>query len=140
MKVFFDANIVLDWLLRREPTFEASSSALRETVRLGHVCLFSAGMVNDVFYILRKALKSETLAREKTESVLSLFHLAKVDEGVIDDALRLCGGDFEDDILVATALKCGADVLVTNNVRHFAPNYAELAVCSPIDYLKQIRV
>lgn len=36
MKTFFDANVLLGWILMREPTFANSSKALRETIRLGH--------------------------------------------------------------------------------------------------------
>ena len=48
MKVFFDANVILDWILMREPTFEASSEARRETIKQGHVAVISASSINDI--------------------------------------------------------------------------------------------
>ena len=138
MKVFFDTNVVLDWLLKREPTFAQSSRALRETIRLGHTGVFSSGMLNDIYYVLKKELKSSDQAREKVESVLSLFRLAKVDEDIIAEALRLRGRDFEDDIVVATAIGCGADCLVTNNVKDFLPSYPDLKIYNPSEYLEML--
>ena len=123
----------------REPTFEASSEALRETIKQGHVAVISASSINDIHYVIRKALKDESQAREKTESLLSLFRIAKVDESVLAEAIKLKGRDFEDDIVMATAIVCGADCIVTNNIKDFK-GYADLvSVLSPTDYLDSIK-
>ena len=141
MKTFFDANVILDWILKRQPTFEDSSKALRETIKIGHLALISAASINDIHYVIRKALKDETLAREKTESLLSLFHAAKVDESVLMDAIELKGRDFEDDIVAATAMGSGADCIVTNNKKDFAQYQQFISIFTPkeyLDYLKTI--
>ena len=139
MKVFFDANVILDWMLMRQPTFAESYAALRETIRLGHESFISSSSINDIHYVIRKALKDEPLSRAKTESMLTLFYVAKVDEAVISNAVKLKGKDFEDDIIAATAIACGADCIVTNNARDFASYAGAIAVYSPkgyLDYLK----
>lgn len=139
MKVFFDANVLLDWVLRREPTFQNSSASLRETIRLGHEAFVSASSVNDIHYVIRKALKDEALAREKTTMLLSLFRFAKVDEIVLNDAAALQGRDFEDDITVAAALEANADCIVTNNIKDFSSYAEKIMVFSPHDYLEYIK-
>ena len=135
MKAFFDANVLLDWILMRQPTFADSSDALRETIRLGHAGIISASSINDIHYVIRKALKDESLAREKTESLLSLFRLAAVDEAVISEARKFKGKGFEDDIVAATAIQAEADCIVTNNVKDFAPYAGVIAIYSPKEYL-----
>ena len=141
MKVFFDANVILDWILKRQPTFDDSSSSLRETIKLGYTAVISSASINDIHYVIRKALKDEALAREKTESLLSLFHAAKVDESVLMDAIKLKGRDFEDDIVAATAMGSGADCIVTNNKKDFVQYQQFVSVFTPkeyLDYLKTI--
>ena len=135
MKTFFDANVLLDWILMREPTFADSSKALRETIRLGHIGVISASSINDLHYVIRKALKDESLAREKTESLLTLFRLAEVNEKVILEAVKIKGRDFEDDIIAAVAINCEADCIVTNNTKDFAAYSNAIAIYSPKEYL-----
>lgn len=135
MKTFFDANVLLDWILMREPTFADSSKALRETIRLGHIGVISASSINDLHYVIRKALKDESLAREKTESLLTLFRLAEVNEKVISEAVKMKGRDFEDDIITAVAINCEADCIVTNNTKDFATYSNAIAIYSPKEYL-----
>ena len=135
MTVLFDANVVLDWLLQRNPFFQDSASALRETIRLGHTPMLPASLVNDIHYVIRKALKSEPLARQKTELLFSLFSFAKVDDAVLNQALRLQGQDFEDDIVAATALRCGADCIVTNDSKDFSGYGSLIPVYSASGFL-----
>ncbi len=63
-----------------------------------------------------------------------LFEIASVDGKAISSAFDLGGKDFEDDIVMATALGTGADYLVTNNVKDFVNT--TIPVCSPKDFLK----
>ena len=109
MNVFFDANILLDYLLRREPTFEASKQALRETIRLGHNAIISAASLNDIYYVLKKKLGNAEEAKRKLRELVLLFEIASVDGKAISTAFDLGGKDFEDDIVMATALGTGAD-------------------------------
>lgn len=135
MKILFDANVILDCLLEREPTLERSSSALREAFRLGHQCILSASSLNDIHYVVRKAVGNELVARTRTETLFSLFSFAKVDETVLSLAMHLQGRDFEDDIVVAAAIKSGADCIVTNNAKDFATYVEYIPVFTPGEFL-----
>ena len=139
MKVFFDANVILDWILNREPTFEDSYGALRETIEQEYTAVISASSINDIHYVIRKALKDEAKARLKTELLRSLFAIAKVDDSVIREAFKLKGHDFEDDIVAATAIGFGADCIVTNNVKDYVEYEPIIAVYAPKDYLSYLR-
>lgn len=135
MRVLFDTNVILDILLRREPTFEGSYSSVTLSLSKGDKCLISASSVADIYYVLRKAIGSKGEAKEKLESFLSIFGVATVDENAIKNAFSLSRKDFEDDIVLSLALASKCDCLVTNNVSDF-PSGANIKVFGPSDYMK----
>ena len=119
MIVLFDANVILDILLKREPTFENSYNSVTLSLKNNDKCMISASSVADIYYILRKALKDKEKAKKKLESFLSIFSIATVDEKVIKNAFSLSGKDFEDDIVYSLAVASKCEYLVTNNISDF---------------------
>jgi hypothetical protein len=67
MIVLFDANILSDILLKREPTFEDSYDSVILSLKSNDTCMISASSAADIYYILRKALKDKEKAKEKPE-------------------------------------------------------------------------
>lgn len=135
MIVLFDANVILDILLRREPTFEDSYNSVTLSLKDNDKCMISASSVADIYYILRKALKDKEKAKEKLESLLSIFSIATVDEKVIKNAFSLSGKDFEDDIVYSLAMASKSECLVTNNISDFTKDEI-IKVLLPKDFIK----
>lgn len=132
MKVLFDANVILDVLLAREP--HASTAArlcsLVDSERLdGRVC---ATTVTTIDYLATKALGARQ-ATKLVREVLDLFGVAAVDGRVLDAALRLDFADFEDAVVHEAARACGAAGIVTRDRRDFAR--ATLPVFDPHELL-----
>lgn len=138
MKVLFDANVVLDWLMGRQPNAEPSTKALREAIRLGYHCLFPASSVNDIYYVMRKEFQNKALAKERIADLLSLLSLAPVTQKTIGLSLSYNGTDFEDDIIVATAVTSEVDCVVTNNISDFS-RYPFMASYTPTQFLANIQ-
>lgn len=135
MTVLFDANVILDILLRREPTFEGSYNSVIVSLKNNDKCMISASSIADIYYVLRKALKSKDEAKEKLESFLSIFSIAAVDEKTIKNAFSLFGTDFEDDIVLSITIGSRCECLVTNNASDFqsGPN---IKIFLPKDYIE----
>jgi predicted nucleic acid-binding protein len=115
MRVLIDADVILDLLLERQPHFPA-------TVRLFN--LLQAGLVRgyltslsyaNLFYVLRKALRSGPSAVAALRKLRLLTNVLPVDEKVIDLALASDFSDFEDAIQYYAALEKALDALVTRN-------------------------
>ncbi|MFA6830175.1 MAG: PIN domain-containing protein [Bacilli bacterium] len=135
MIVLFDANVILDILLKREPTFEDSYNSITLSLKNNDKCMISASSVADIYYILRKALKDKEKAKEKLERFLSIFSIATVDEKVIKNAFSVSGKDFEDDIVCSLAMASKCEYLVTNNISDFTQS-ENIKVLLPKDYIK----
>jgi len=135
MIVLFDANVILDILLKREPTFEDSYNSVTLSLKNNDKCMISASSVADIYYILRKALKNKEKAKEKLESFLSIFSIATVDEKVIKNAFSLSGKDFEDDIVYSLAINSKCEYLVSNNISDFTQSEI-IKVLLPKDFIK----
>lgn len=133
MRVLFDINVILDAFLQREPNFEASSSAIKAALANGHFSYISGSNVGDCYYILRKALGSKEKATEAMRDVLSVFHIAPVDQKAVNYALATEGKDFEDDIVTAIAMYGKMECVVTNNISDF--DEREIAAYTPKQFL-----
>lgn len=132
MKLFVDTNVVLDVLAQREPWFKDSSRLLahiEEGRATGHI---AAHTLTTLHYLL-----SKHLGQQKTAAVLidliALLQVEPVDVQVLQQALALGWGDFEDAVQAVTAVRCQADYLLTRNPRDF--KQSPVPVITPSEFL-----
>jgi predicted nucleic acid-binding protein len=132
MRVFLDANVVLDVLANREP-FIADSAAvlsLAESRKLeGFV---AAHTVTTLFYLLRRDLGG-TRARDVLMDLLRVVEIVGVDQDRIFQALAMDWDDFEDAVQASCAAKVEADYLLTRDKTGFRGSH--VPVLSPAEFL-----
>lgn len=132
MRVFLDANVLLDVLFAREPHAIDSGRvwALAESKQTeASVC---AATLPTVFYVVRRSLGASA-AWASVRIIHDVFQVVPTDEQIIHQALDSGMGDFEDAIQLASALRAGAATLITRNTRHFPSE--DLAVQTPGQFL-----
>lgn len=132
MRLFLDANVVLDVLTAREPHWKASARVLAAIEKPRVVGLVAAHSVTTIHYLLSKHL-SRTRARAAVVNLLGLVQTAPVDHEVLLHALSLGWNDFEDAVQAAAAIGAKASHLITRNPRDF-PRLT-LPVLSPEEFL-----
>lgn len=133
-KILIDTNVLLDYLLEREPFFEdAKKVILLCTDGKTNGCI-AAHSISNMFFILRK----DYSAKERREILLNLCKIFDV-EGI--DKAKLISGlqnenfsDFEDCLQMECAKSYGADYIVTRNASDYATS--EVKAIEPKDYLK----
>lgn len=133
MKVLIDTNIILDIFQRREPFFSSSYSAMRKVIESNAGCLISASAVTDIFYILRKSLKSSKQAKEQIEKLSKLADFADVQGIDIQAALMREMPDFEDAVVDAVAERHEVDYILTRNIKDFTGSV--VPAIEPEDFL-----
>ncbi|MCI9123529.1 MAG: PIN domain-containing protein [Eubacterium sp.] len=119
LRILIDTNIILDWLLHREP-FHNNAEYIIEKCMSGNVDGYlTAHMMSDLFYILRKKL---TVGKRKD----LLIFLCDIMEIIVEDkkTIRkaLCNEqwmDLEDGLQMQCADKEKMDYIVTRNIRDF---------------------
>jgi predicted nucleic acid-binding protein len=114
-----DVNVVLDFVLSREP-FVAGATALLAAAENGQAQLFvPAHGVTTVFYVVARH-RSAAVARRVVADLLLVTRVAVVNDAVVRRALALGWPDFEDAVCAAAAEGEGCDLLVTRDPAGFA--------------------
>lgn len=135
MRVLLDTNVVLDYLLDREP-FSDAAAAIWEAGRKGRIDIYVSALTPvNVFYIARK-LKGKQEARRIVEGIMAECQIALIDSGVLQDALALPLTDFEDAVQHVSATGEQLDALVTRDPDDYAK--ATLPIFSPQTLLIQL--
>ena len=128
----FDANVVLDVLLRRQPFDEPAGELLSRAERgdiQGCIC---ASVVTTIFYLARKAVGLDE-ARRHVRTILSILDVAPVTGAVLREAAESNMSDFEDAVLAAAASHVQVAAIAARNERDFAG--APVSVYSPMSLL-----
>ncbi len=117
-RVLFDANVVLDVLLDRQP-FVGESAAAWAAVETGRTAgVLAAHSVTTVYYLLQKQ-NGRANAQRVISAILGVFGVASVDASVIHAARQLPFSDFEDAVTAAAAQSAGCEYIVTRDPKGF---------------------
>ena len=123
MRAVLDTNIVVDVLQRREPWFQDGAVIFRAIANKQVEGCLTAKQITDLHFFSRKQFKGEenvdVKARQIIGKLLAIFSL--IDTLGIDcqNALGNENGDYEDAVLIESAVRAGADCIVTRNPEHF---------------------
>lgn len=132
-KILVDTNILLDYLLEREPYFNDAKDIILSCIDGNSKGCIAAHSIPNVFYILRR----DFTAKERREVLSNLCSIFEV-EGI--DKAKLLSGlanknftDFEDCLQMECAKSFGADYIVTRNVLDYSTS--KIKPITPSDYL-----
>lgn len=132
-KILIDTNVLLDYLLEREPFFEDAKNVILSCADEKVKGCIAAHSISNMFFILRKDYNT----KERREVLLNLCRIFDV-EG-IDKAKLIAGltnedfSDFEDCLQMECAKSYKADYIVTRNVSDYVAS--EIKAVLPKDYL-----
>lgn len=136
MRVLIDTNIVLDFLLQREPFFQ-DAELLFQTIDVGQVIGYvTATTLTDIFYIARRHTRNPEQARQAVSETLTAMAICPIDRAVLESALNSGLADFEDAVQIFSAVAQGLDAIVTRDVRGFLNS--PVPVLSVQDLLQQV--
>ena len=130
-----DTDVILDFLLDREP-FSEASTILFSMGDQGKIKLYSSGLVfSNCYYILRK-ISTHQKVIEKLTLLASFMDFTLINKQVILDALQSSFRDFEDALQNASASTSGLNILLTRNTKDY--RQSELSVLTPDGYLASL--
>lgn len=132
MTALVDTNVVLDVMLNRKAFVSDSAGVLAAVERSQCRGVLCATTFTTIHYIARKHLGTG-LSLTCISELLALFEVAAVNRPVVETALGLGFGDFEDAILNESGKRAGADCIVTRNTSDFKKS--KLLVYSPSQFL-----
>lgn len=134
-RVLLDINVLIDVLARREPYYAASAAVWAGAESRGIEGFVSANSITTAYYLLRKVSDRAT-AKQGIHLTKQVFHIASIDEALIEKALNSSFDDFENAVQHETALRVKATAIITRNVRDF--RYSSVSVFTPDAFLDRI--
>lgn len=133
MNVFLDTNILLDFIVEREPHFEAAKSTIITALEGGHSLFVSANCITDIFYITKRLGIDIDAVRLKFERILTFVDVVDITRNDIIKTLKVDCKDFEDALQVRCAEKVNADYIITRD-KEFERH--GIKVISPQEFIK----
>lgn len=135
MRVLLDTDVVLDFLLARQP-FDATAQAIWQAHEQGRCAAHVSAITPvNVSYIARRLIGASD-AQRLLNVLLLAIPICPVDAGVLTAAQRLGFSDFEDAVQLAAAQSAGLDALVTRNVGDYRAS--SLPILTPTDFLARL--
>lgn len=132
MVVLIDTNVVIDFLITREPFYKASSEIMRRcangTIK-GYIAFHS---ITNLWYVLRKI--PEDKRREWLLDICSFMQVTGVSHEEVTKAIKMkTFSDFEDCLQDRCAKGVNANYIITRNVGDFFNS--EIPAMLPEDFL-----
>lgn len=133
MRVLLDTNVVLDFVLARQPFFvEANVIFVRLQNGEFDASVSPITPIN-VFYTTRKE-KEKATAFAAIEELLKLVQIARSDSEIFQNALLLGFNDYEDAVQHECAVAENLDAIVTRNTKDY--KNSSVKVYSPTEFLQ----
>lgn len=132
MKIFIDTNILIDFLLTREPFYEAASKIMKECAKKKFIGYITFHSISNLWYILRKV--PEDIRRKWMIDICGFLEVASISHDEVVQAIkRKEFKDFEDCLQDACAKKVGAEYIITRNTEDF--KQADITVITPEEFI-----
>ena len=138
MRALLDTNIVLDVLQNREPWFHDGQTLFLAAAKRQFTACVTAKEITDIHFFSRRLYKGQENTDEKARIVISklcsIFEL--LDTLAIDckEALALDNGDYEDAVMIQTAVRSSCDCIVTRNPEDYKG--AGIQILDPAQFVK----
>lgn len=136
MRVLLDTNVVLDFVLQRNPFFTEADEIFFRLKNAEFIGFVSPITPINVFYTTRKE-KGKDIAFLAVEELLNLTGIAEATKKTFHNALKSNFKDFEDAVQHESAVAENLDAVVTRNTKDFAN--ATVKVYSPTEFLAVLK-
>ena len=134
MKVLVDTCIIIDALQSRVPFAEAAQKIFIHSANKHFEGYLTAKSVTDIYYLTHRLTHSDVETRKILSKLFTLFHL--LDTASLDSRKAISSeiNDYEDAIMVETAIRSEMDCIVTRNVKDYTKS--SIKVCEPLEFLR----
>jgi predicted nucleic acid-binding protein len=132
MRVLLDTNVLLDIALARKPFAKSAFAAYCAVRDAGELPLVAPHSLATFYYIIAQA-NGQKRAREAVNDLIATSEVAAFNHETALKSQELGFADFEDAMIVATAIACGAGLILTRNGKDFMQS--PVAFASPEEFL-----
>ena len=133
MKVLFDTCVAVDVLQRREPFWKDSYAAFLAVANRQADGFLTAKSMTDIYYLTHRKTHDKKETHRVLSTLLTVFGLLDTMASDCRNALFTYTGDFEDAVMIETAVRSQMDCIVTRNVRDY--RISPLPIYTPAEFL-----
>ncbi|MFS8086125.1 MAG: PIN domain-containing protein [Acidobacteriota bacterium] len=136
MRVLLDSDVVFDFLLERQPFFQAARELMLLNTNGEFEGYISSITPVNLFYHGRKIVGAAKV-REGIADLLKLVRVCPITQACLIQALGSPFADFEDAVQHASATASDLESIVTRNLNDY--KNATLPIFSPTDFLSKLK-
>ena len=119
LKVLVDSCVVIDALENRSNFAEDAQELIVGQVNEEYDAYITASSVTDIHYLIQSHTGDRDEALEAIRKICSIFYIADTSGSDCRHALILEGRDYEDRVVIATAIRTKMDCILTRNIKDF---------------------
>jgi len=135
MTVLIDTNVILDYVLKREPHANSAFACIDYLMTSKAKIWLTASTITDIYYVTRRTLKDAPAAKKIIATLLNAFNISAVDKTDCLNALDIPNDDYEDALVSTCASKIKAAYIITRNLKDFTDS--TVPAISPDEYVKK---
>lgn len=120
MKALMDTCIIIDALQNRQPFCEDAQKIFLLCANDEFEGFLTAKAITDIYYLTHRYLHNDKATREIIVKLCKLFSIVDTSSLDIINALSSEVSDFEDAVIIESALRYGTDCIVTRNVKDYS--------------------
>ena len=134
MRALFDTCVIIDALQSRVPFAADAQQLFLYSANKQIEGYITAKSVTDIYYLTHRLIHSDSETRKILNKLFVLFHLLDTTSLDCRKAVASEIGDYEDAIMVETAIRSEMDCIVTRNVKDYAKS--QVKVYEPSELIK----
>ena len=127
MRVLIDTCVIIDALQSRVPFSETAQKLFLHSANMQFEGYITAKSATDIYYLTHRFTHNDAETRKILSKLFTLFHL-------LDTTSEM--NDYEDAIMVETAIRSEMDCIVTRNVKDYVKS--SIPVYDPSEFLKML--
>lgn len=133
MRVLIDTCVIIDALQSRVPFAEDAQKIFLYAANKQFEAYITAKASTDIYYLMHRFTHNDTDCRKVLNKLYVLFHLLDTTSLDCRKALSSEISDYEDAIMVETAIRSEMDCIVTRNIKDYSKS--TIKVYEPSDFL-----
>ena len=134
MRALIDTCVIIDALQSRVPFAEDAQKIFIHSANRQFEGYITAKSVTDIYYLTHRLTHSDAETRKILSKLFTLFNLLDTTSLDCRKAISSEISDYEDAIMVETAIRSEMDCIVTRNVKDYTKS--SIKVCEPSAFLK----
>lgn len=133
MKALMDTCIIIDALQNRQPFCEDAQKIFLLCANDEFEGFLTAKAITDIYYLTHRQLHNDKATREIIVKLCKLFSIVDTSSLDVINALSSEVSDFEDAVMIESAVRYGVDCIVTRNMKDYSKS--SIPVFAPEEFI-----